>query len=68
MPAWHGAITLAEQFDIERIPRVSHFGKKLEFSSVNPGSHSIIYIRKVSPFSEFSGNIYYSPVDMQILL
>ena len=48
--------------------RVSHFGKKFEFSFVNPGSDSNTYIRKVSSFSEFSSNIYYSPIDMQILL
>ena len=48
--------------------RVSHFGKKFELSSVNPGSHSNRYIREVSSFSEFSSNIYYSPIDMQILL
>ena len=48
--------------------RVSHFGKKFEFSSVNPGSHSNRYIRKVSSFSEFLSNIYYSPIDLPILL
>ena len=48
--------------------RVSHSGKKFEFSSVNPCSHLNRYISKVSSFSEFSSNIYYSPIDMQILL
>ena len=48
------------------ISRVSHFGKKFEFCSVNLGSHLNRYFRKVSSFSEFSSKIYYSPIDMQI--
>ena len=50
------------------ISRVSHFGKKFQFSSANPGSHSNNYIRKVSSYSEFSSNIYYFPIYMQILV
>ena len=50
------------------ISRVTHFGKKFEFSSANLGSHSNRYIMKVSSFSEFSSNIYYSQIDIQILL
>ena len=49
------------------ISRVSHFGKKFEFSSVNPGTHSNRYIGKVSLFLEFSSNIYYSPIGMEML-
>ena len=30
------------------ITRVSHFGKKFEFCSANPGSHSNRYIREIS--------------------
>ena len=58
----------AKAFTLAMDNGVSHFGKKFEFSSVNPCSHSSRYIMKVSSFSEFSNNIYYSPIDIAILL
>ena len=45
--------------------RVSHFSKKFEFHLPNPGSHSILYLKEESKFSEFSDFVYYSKISWQ---
>ena len=45
--------------------RVSHFSKIFEFYLPNPGSHSILYLKEESKFSEFSDFVYYSKISRQ---
>ena len=45
--------------------RVSHFLKLFEFHLPNPGSHSILYLKEESKFSEFSDFVYYSEISQQ---
>ena len=45
--------------------RVSHFSKNFEFHLPNPGSHSILYLKEKSQFSEISDSVYYSKISQQ---
>ena len=45
---------------------MSHYSKKIEFHLANPGSHSILYLKEESKFSEFLDFVYYSEISWQI--
>ena len=45
--------------------RVSHFSKFFEFHLPNLGSHSILYLKEESKFSEFSDFVYYSKISRE---
>ena len=44
---------------------MSHFSIFFEFHLPNPGSHSILYLKEESKFSEFSDFVYYSKISRQ---
>ena len=48
-----------------RVHRVSRFSNFFEFHIPNLGSHSILYLKEESKFSEFSDFVYYSEISRQ---